>query len=228
MIFWLDHKDAVNENYGRELLELFSMGVGNYTKDDVRQCSRAFTGWTIYNALHHAMRVARDSVWPYGQLDWQFASRSDDHDNGEKTFLGKTGAFNGEDLISIICEQPATVRLVARHLYNFFVADEPPVPAWQVVPPRDPAALRTLIEAFIASNYEIRAVLRLLFNSDFFKNARFTKVKRPAEFVVGTVRLVGGQRFPDVEDITLALETGSMGQKLLDPPSRWWTLVSSC
>jgi uncharacterized protein (DUF1800 family) len=119
MIFWLDNKDshkgAVNENYGRELLALFSMGVGNYTEHDAGQCSRAFTGWTIHNAPHHSMRVARDSVWPYGLLDWQFEYQHDDHDDGEKTFLGKTGAFNGEDIIGIICEQPATARFVARH-----------------------------------------------------------------------------------------------------------------
>jgi uncharacterized protein (DUF1800 family) len=223
MIFWLDNKDshktAVNENYGRELLELFSMGVGNYTEHDVRQCSRAFTGWTIRNAPLHTARVARDSVWPYGRLDWQFEYREDDHDDGEKLFLGHTGAFDGERIIDIICEQPATARFVARHLYNFFVADEPQVPAWQSVPPRDPEAIRTLMDALVSSHYDIRSVLRVLFNADFFKDARFTKVKSPAEFVVGTARLAGGHDFPEVADITLALETGYMGQQLLDPPS---------
>ena len=142
MIFWLDNKDnhkgAVNENYGREILELFSMGVGNYTEDDVRQCSRAFTGWTIRNAAHHTVRTAQDSVWPYGRLDWQYEYRDDDHDDGEKTFLGRQGAFDGEDVIDIICEQPATARFISRHLYNFFVADEPQVPAWDTLPPARP------------------------------------------------------------------------------------------
>ncbi len=223
MIFWLDnkdsHKEAVNENYGRELLELFSMGVGNYTEQDVRQCSRAFTGWTIRNASLHAARVARDSVWPYGRLDWQFEYRDEDHDAAEKAFLGQTGAFNGEEIIELICRQPATARFIARHLYNFFVADEPQVPAWQTVPPRDPAAIQTLVDAFVRHAYDIRAVMRVLFNADFFKRSRFTKVKSPAELVVGTVRLAGGHRYPDVDDIALALETGYMGQQLLDPPS---------
>jgi uncharacterized protein (DUF1800 family) len=223
MIFWLDnkdsHKEAVNENYGRELLELFSMGVGNYTEHDVRQCSRAFTGWTIRNASLHTARVARDSVWPYGRLDWQFEYRDDDHDAAEKTFLGHTGAFNGEEIIDLICRQPATARFIARHLYNFFVADEPQVPAWQTVPPADPEAIQTLMDALVTHAYDIRAVMRVLFNADFFKQARFTRVKSPTELVVGTVRLAGGHRFPDVEDITLALETGYMGQQLLDPPS---------
>jgi uncharacterized protein (DUF1800 family) len=223
MIFWLDnkdnHKDAVNENYGRELLELFSMGVGNYTEDDVRQCSRAFTGWTICDAPLHTARVARDSVWPYGRLDWLFEYRADDHDAGEKTFLGHAGALNGTEVIDIICRQSATARFVSRHLYNFFVADEPQVPAWQTVPPRDPAAIQTLMDAFVAHQYDIRSVLRVLFNADFFKAAQFAKVKSPAELVVGTARLAGGHHFPDVDDITLALETGYMGQQLLDPPS---------
>jgi uncharacterized protein (DUF1800 family) len=108
MLFWLDnkdnHKDAVNENYGREILELFSMGVGNYTEVDVRQCSRAFTGWTIRNANLHTARVARDSVWPYGRLDWQFVYRADDHDDGTK-LLGHRGVRRDE-IIDIICRQP--------------------------------------------------------------------------------------------------------------------------
>ena len=223
MLYWLDNKDshkgAVNENYGRELLELFSMGVGNYTENDVRQASHAFTGWTIKNAAMHTARVSRDSNWPYGKLDWQFLYRDDDHDESEKTFLGRTGAFNGEDVIDIICQQPATARFIARHLYNFFVADEPQVPAWQTVPPRDPDAIATLMDAFVKYEYDIRSVLRVLFNSDFFKRAAFAKVKSPVELVVGTVRLVGGHRFPQVADLSIAQQTDFMGQGLLDPPS---------
>ena len=223
MIFWLDnkdnHKEAVNENFGRELLELFSMGVGHYTEQDVRQCSHAFTGWTMRNADLHTARVSRDSVWPYGRLDWQFEYQADDHDDGEKTFLGHTGRFNGEDIIDIICQQPATAQFVARHLYTFFVADEVQVPSWSEVPPRDPQAIEQLAEAFTQHDGDMRAVLRALFNADFFKAAQFAKVKSPAEFVVGAVRLSGAHRFPDVSDINLGLQAGFMGQQLLDPPS---------
>ena len=182
MLFWLDnkdnHKDAVNENYGREILELFSMGVGNYTEVDVRQCSRAFTGWTIRNATLHTARVARDSVWPYGRLDWQFVYRADDHDDGTKSFLGHTGAFDGDEIIDIICRQPATARFIARHLYNFFVADEPQVPAWPTVPPRDPEAITTLMDALSKSSYDIRVSpacalqLRLLQASDLCQDQK--------------------------------------------------------
>ena len=223
MIYFLDgkdnHKDAVNENFGRELLELFSMGVGNYTEDDVRECSRAFTGWTMGNASYHAVRALKMTTYPFGRIDWQFLFSEDDHDYDEKTFLGQTGAFNGEDIIDIICREPATSRFIARHLYNFFVADEPQVPAWQTVPPRDPEAVNALVDAFVKYDGDIRSVLRVLFNSDFFKNATFAKVKSPTELVVGTLRLAGEYQIPTVDDVSIARANTVMGQTLLDPPS---------
>ena len=214
MIYWLDncdnHSYAVNENWGRELLELFSMGVGNYTEDDVRECSRAFTGWTI------AAAIPRQA---HGRYDWEFEYQEEDHDEGEKTFLGHTGNFNGEDIIDIVCAQPATARFIARHLYNFFVADEPQVPSWLDVPPRDPEAIDTLAKAFVDSGYEMTEVLRVLFKSDFFKEARFAKIKSPAEVMVGTLRMVGGYKFPAPGIGNLSKEAGYMGQELLNPPS---------
>ena len=229
MIFWLDnnnnHGDAVNENFGRELLELFSMGVGNYTEDDVRQASRAFTGWTMHDAEFQTFRVDQMLLEPFGWQDWRFEYRAYDHDDGEKTFLGHTGRFNGEDIIDIICQQPATARFVARHLYNFFVADEAQVPAWNTVPPRDPEAITTLSDAYFEHNFDIRSVLRVLFNSDFFKRATFARVKNPAELVVGTARMAGGYEIPEFSHLELATMTDNMGQKLIDPPSveGWYT-----
>ena len=223
MIFWLDnkdnHKDAVNENYGREILELFSMGVGNYTEDDVRQCSRAFTGWSIHNAPLHASRVSRDSVWPYGRLDWQFEYLPDDHDDGEKAFLGERGNFGGEDVIDIICANPATARFLARHLYNFFVEDEAQVPAWQTVPPRNPDAVNRIADELVENDYDMRSTLRMLFNSDFFVESAFRRIKSPVEMVVGSARLSGSFDFPEVEDINLGYQSTFMGQRILDPPS---------
>ena len=214
MIYWLDncdnHATAVNENWGRELLELFSMGVGNYIEDDVRECSRAFTGWTI------SPMIPRGAS---GRYDWGFEYREEDHDDDEKTFLGETGNFNGEDIIDIICRQPATARFIARHLYNFFVADEPQVPSWSVTPPNDEPAIETLVKAFTDSQYDMRSVLRVLFLSDFFKDARFAKIKSPAEVVVGTLRMVGGYEFPAPGIGDLAKQSGYMGQELLNPPS---------
>ena len=226
MLIWLDnhtnHKDSINENYGREILELFSMGVGNYTEDDIKECARAFTGWTVKNGEYMAMMAQKDSIWPYGRVQWHHEYRAYDHDAGPKSFLGESGEFDGDDVVRIICRQPATARFVARHLYNFFVADEVPVPQWADTPPRDPDAIDRLAEAYFDHDHDIRAVLRVLFNSDFFKEATFRRVKSPAEVVVGTLRKTGEYRTPDGGDNGIFMvmeESGFMGQKLLDPPS---------
>ncbi len=194
MIFWLDnqqnHGTAVNENWGRELLELFSLGAGNYTETDVRECSRSFTGWTFETKIPRA---------PYGRFPWKFEYRPEDHDDGVKEFLGHRGKLNGEDIIDIIVQQPACARFICRHLYNFFVADEP--------------------GAFRDAKFDMTATLRVLFNSDFFKEARFQHMKSPAEVVVGTLRLVGGHELPAPGYGELAMHTAYMGQDLLNPPS---------
>jgi len=220
MIYYLDnqmsHKDAINENWGRELLELFSMGVGmdahpNYTEDDVKECARAFTGWGVGNAIPR---------YPYTHYPALFLYNPDDHDNGEKTFLGETGRWTGEDVINIIAKQPATARFISRHLYNFFVADEPQVPAWQNAPPTDPAAIKILEDEYFRTDYDIRSMLRVLFNSDFFKNARFARVKGPAEVVAGTMRIVGGFDQPKPGALfPISREIRYMGQDLLNPPT---------
>ena len=131
MIYYLDnnmsHKAAINENWGRELLELFSMGVGNYTEDDVKEASRAFTGWTVAPTFPPT---------PWGHADkLNFLYDPTDHDKDQKLFLGREGRLNGEDIVDIICQQPATGRFIARQLYNFFVADELPIPQWTNTPP---------------------------------------------------------------------------------------------
>jgi uncharacterized protein (DUF1800 family) len=214
MIFWLDnnenHRDAVNENWGRELLELFSMGVSNYTEVDVREVSRAFTGWTIAPKLPRL---------PYGRFPWKFEYKEEDHDDTDKTFLGQNGHFNGEDVIDIIVKEPATARFICRHLYNFFVADEPQVPSWTIEPARDEEALELMVDAFVSSGYDIKAVLRTIFTSEFFKKARFAKIKSPTEVVAGTLKMVGEFQFPDYGLLQIGKEPTYMGQSLLDPPS---------
>jgi uncharacterized protein (DUF1800 family) len=219
MVYFLDnclsHKGAINENYGRELLELFSMGVGmdgkfNYTEDDVKECSRAFTGWTIANNVPSQ---------PYGLYAAQFRYNPDDHDEGEKTFLGHTGNFNGEDIIDIICQQPATARFLSRHLYNYFVADDAQVPAWMETPPRDPETIKMLEDEYFRSGYNIRSMLKVLFLSDAFKNARFAKIKGPVETVISTMRLIGDWTEPKPGFEPVFDEMKHMGQELLNPPS---------
>ncbi len=214
MIFWLDnngnHRGAINENWGRELLELFSMGVGNYSEDDIKEASRAFTGWTI------GPKIPRN---PLGRFYWSFEYRPEDHDDGEKTFLGHTGNLDGQDVIDIVVNQPATARFLARHLYNFFVADEPQVPSWNITPPNDPDAIDQLIAAYDESDGDIRAMMRALFNSKFFKDARFSRVKSPTELVIGTARLAGNFEGPRPGFNSLAFECAYQGQELLNPPS---------
>ena len=214
MLFWLDnhenHATAVNENWGRELLELFTMGVGNYTEEDVYECSRAFTGWTMTPKLPR---------FHMGRWDWYFEFKEDDHDYGEKDFLGHKGNFDGEDVIDIVLAHPATAQFIARHLYSVFVADEVQVPAWQVTPPRDPEAVEVIANALTESAFDMSHALRVLFNSDFFKEARFTKVKNPTEVVVGTVRMAGGVELPGPEIFDWASHITYMGQELLNPPS---------
>ena len=133
MIDWLDnsenHAHAINENYGRELLELFSLGIGNYTEDDVKAAARAFTGWTFKQPWPR---------YPYSEgIAPGFTFDATDHDTEEKTFLGQT-VVDGEDVIEILVKQEACARFISRHLYNFFVADEPGVPSWSATAPRDP------------------------------------------------------------------------------------------
>ena len=171
MIVWLDNQDnhtgAINENYGRELLELFSMGVGNYSEDDIKEASRAFTGWTIGNTEYMVLRSDRDSDMPYGRIAWHFEFQEDDHDSGQKTFLGEEGSFNGADIVEIICRQEATAKFISRHLYSFFVEDEIPVPSWNDVPPKDPEAIDILVRSYFENNHSITEMLRtcLLYTS---------------------------------------------------------------
>ena len=217
MIIWLDnnenHKDAINENYGRELLELFSMGIGNYTEDDIKECARAFTGWTLGNAEYMAMRASRDSIWPYSRISWFYEYREGDHDDGEKTFLGETGRFNGEDIVEIIVRQEATAHFVCTRLFQFFAADDVDEAGEEVI--------GAMIRTYFDSNYEIRSILRTLFNSDYFKSedARFARVKGPVELVVGAVKLAGSYTAPTQGIEQVARQAMYMGQGLLQPPS---------
>ncbi|MCH2514755.1 MAG: DUF1800 domain-containing protein [Dehalococcoidia bacterium] len=209
MMYWLDnqnsHKDAPNENYGRELLELFSMGIddmgeGDYTEDDVKTAARAFTGW-----------ASKPTPPPFflGPFPMEFRFDASDHDNGEKSFLGETGNFDGENIIDIIVKKRATARFIAMRLYLYFVSDEP-----------DDEEIERLTDVFQETDGDIRSILRSLFNSDHFKSAavRFHKVKSPAELVFGAARLTDRFDIPDMDSSLLANQSLFMGQHLLNPP----------
>jgi len=221
MMYYLDntesHKIAVNENYGRELLELFSLGAGmneelNYSEDDVKACARAFTGWNIAPPY---------PPFPHGRSPWEFRFDPADHDQGEKTFLGVTGNLNGDDILDIICKQPSTARFISRHLYNFFVADEPQIPAWRLTPPRDAELVGAMEKAYFDSGYDITAMLRVLFTSEGFQteSVRYAKVKSPAEMVAGTLRLVDDHKEIKPGLFELSQEPKYMGMDLMNPPT---------
>ncbi|MYA61903.1 MAG: DUF1800 domain-containing protein, partial [Dehalococcoidia bacterium] len=183
--------------------------------------SRAFTGWTFRQPL---------SLYPVGHHNAVFLFDPDDHDYEEKTFLGHTGNFDGEDIIDIIVEQPATARFISRHLYNFFVEDEVQVPSWNTEPPKDEAAIQQLADVFMETGGQIRPVLKELFNLDSFKNAtEFKKVKSPTELVAGVLKQTGEFSSPTsgIHQFAITTLNGSlvegpmaiMGQRLMNPPT---------
>ena len=170
------------------------------------------------------------SLYPNGHYPAEFRFLSDDHDYEEKTFLGETGNFDGEDIIDIIVKQPATARFISRHLYNFFVEDEVQVPSWATEAPKDEAAIQQLSNAFLDTGGQIRAVLSELFNSDFFKQAtQFKKVKSPTELVAGVLKQTGefSSPAPGMSQLAVTTLNGSltegtmaiMGQRLMNPPT---------
>jgi uncharacterized protein (DUF1800 family) len=190
MLIWLDgvlnHKDAPNENYGRELMELFTLGIGNYSEDDVKAAARAFTGWSIDKERH-------------------FVFNASDHDDGPKTLLGRTGNFNGDDVVSMLVAHPATATRLATKLARFFVSDPP-----------DSRLVKDLAQTYLSSHYDIRSVLRALFKSDAFSSAAayHALIKSPAEFVVGTLRSL------DIRTDGMGLPPlmSALGQQLFNPP----------
>ena len=192
MLVFLDNGENVkkhpNENFGRELLELFTMGVGNYTERDVREAARAFTGWTN-DAL--AFKFDREQ-----------------HDFGEKAFLGRTGPFDGEDIIDAILAQPVTAEFMASKIYRFFVRDE-----------IAPAVKAELARTFRDSGYEMKPLLKRMFLSkDFYSPpATATQVKSPVHLVVSTYKKMSLGEIPTIPDF--GRMTGSLGQSLFNPPN---------
>ncbi len=193
MMIYLDlqqsRKEHPNENWARELMELFTVGIGHYTEGDIRESARAFTGYRLDNTTQ----------------DFQFAASQ--HDNTQKTFMNKTGAWDGDDVIDILMEQPACAEFIAGKLWRFFVEDEPPRNIVSAVASR----LR-------AKEYEIRPVLREIFSStEFFsQNAMHSHIKSPIEFLVQTTKLLETVLPPpNISQNAMA----QMGQLLFAPPN---------
>ncbi len=193
MLIWLDnidnHRSAPNENWARELLELYSMGIGSYTQADVLAAARAFTGWTLRRQVGGVV----------------FAFNPSDHDFGTKTFLGETGAFDGGDIIAIICRQPVTARFLATSMWRHFAAMDPPE-----------AVLDRLVDAYFGTDQSLLEVFRALFTSPelYAPEQRRARLKGPVEFTCGLLR----QLRADIDGRQLGAVLTGQGQTLYDPP----------
>ena len=192
MLLYLDNassnKTHPNENYARELMELFTLGHGNYSEEDIRQSARAFTGWTI------------------DRRAGTFATNPRTHDDGTKTFLGRSGNFDGTDIVEIIYEQPACSRFWAQKILNFFVYNDP-----------EPPLIDALANVIRKNNYELAPVMSTVLQSDVFYSPRAYRglVKSPVEYVVGTYNAFALNAI----DMPALRALQQMGQVLFYPPN---------
>ncbi len=181
-------KGHPNENFAREVMELFTMGRGNYTEKDIKEAARAFTGWG-------------------SKFNGDFIFRPFVHDNEQKTFLGKRGNYNGDDILNIILEQPQTATFITHKIYRFFVNDNV-----------DADVLNSLSKSFYHSNYDIAALMKNIFTSDWFYDEKNIgcHIKSPVEFLAGMRRMLSMQ-FDDAR-IEMVLQR-ALGQILFYPPN---------
>jgi len=200
MLIWLDNKDNVkgqpNENFAREVMELFSMGEGQgYTETDIREMARAFTGWTLTkgNTVDNPAKFIDDP---------------DKHDDGVKSFLGATGNFSGYDAIDIILKQPAPPRFLTGKLYRYFVRED-----------MSPDVNEKLAMLLRERNYELKPLLKTIFLSrDFYSDpSRGTLIKSPVTLLVSTYRKMGLSSIPGIPDFNET--TLTLGQSLFFPPN---------
>jgi hypothetical protein len=194
MLIYLDAngniKGKPNENYARELMELFTLGVGNYTEQDIRQAARAFTGWQTDD-------------------ESQFSFDRDLHDDGDKTIFGKSGKFDGEDVVRLCLDKPACALFITRKLYRFYISDTQTPPEKFLAP---------LTEAFRKSDYDIKALVRQMLGSRHFFSAHAyrQKIKSPVDLAVGAIWTLTSREVPQT---ALVPKLEDMGQALFAPPN---------
>lgn len=170
MMFWLDsqtnRKGSPNENYGREVMELFTMGIGSYTEQDVKEGARALTGWTL-------KRTSDTSRFVPARFD-----------DGNKTYLGQSGNLGLDDVVTILASSPNTAKFVGRKLARFFISDNP-----------DDGTVGAIANAYAGSNGDMKAVMRTVLNSDAFRdpNNFMNKIASPTEYVVTNLKLLGAK-----------------------------------
>jgi uncharacterized protein (DUF1800 family) len=174
MLVWLDGQDNIkgraNENFARELFELFTLGVGHYEEKDIQEAARAFTGWSF----------VRGKGSRYARAEYLFKPAL--HDSGLKTVLGKSGNLTGEDVIDHVCSLPRTAEFIVQKLWNWFVYPHP-----------QPATLKPFIDGFIKSDLDIKVLLRQIMTSEEFYSERSIRmvVKNPVDFCLTTLRAMG-------------------------------------
>ncbi len=193
MLIYLDGMRSVarqpNENFARELLELFTLGEGHYAEADIKAAARAFTGWSV------------------NRETGQFIERQGQHDDGEKTFLGKTGRFGGEEILAILLAHPRTAETVVQKMWLEFVSLKP-----------DPAEVKRLAADFRRGGYEIKPLVRAMLLSPAFRDPanRGALIKSPIDLIVGSVHMLG---LPVPEKTGLVRMLQGLGQVPFDPPN---------
>ncbi|MFT3826762.1 MAG: DUF1800 domain-containing protein [Chitinophagaceae bacterium] len=183
-----NRKDHPNENFAREVMELFTMGRGNYTEDDIKEAARAFTGWGA-------------------SINGEFLFRRQQHDTGKKTVLGKSGNFDGDDVLNILLENKQTANYITRKIYRYFVNDIP-----------DEAHISQLADRFYQSNYDIKELMAAIFSANWFYDAKNIgcRIKSPVELIAGIRRAL--PMTVTNEDAQLLLQR-LLGQILFYPPN---------
>lgn len=193
MILYLNNqqnrKAKPNENYAREVMELFTLGRGHYTEQDVKAAARAFTGWFT------------------NKFTGEFAFKERQHDTGSKTFMGRTGNWNGEDIIDFILEERQTARFLAQKLYRYFVNETP-----------NESAIEGIANRLYESNYDLRITMRYVLDSTWFYDAENVgnRIKSPIELLVGLSKTLH-VKFEDPKAIILPQR--ALGQVLFQPPN---------
>lgn len=238
MLYWLDNQENVvgkpNENFAREVMELFTLGVDNYTEKDIQEAARAFTGWR-YGI---GRRVNNQSP---RRVD-RFIFVADQHDNGQKSIFGKTGNFNGDEVLDMLCEKPETARFITKKMWEWFAYSDP-----------EPKLLDRLSKVFFDSKLEIRPLVKAIMESpEFYSEKSYRQnVKNPIDFALVVARQLGvGQQIaarinegienPQKDEnlgvntklvralgpcFAIHQSTTSMGMELMSPPdvSGWRT-----
>lgn len=193
MLLWLDQaqsrKQHPNENFAREVMELFALGEGNYTEKDITEAARAFTGWS------------------YDRLNQEFIYRRNQHDDSAKTIFGRTANFTGDEVLKLIVEQPQSARFISRKLWTFFAAENP-----------SDGLVDALTASFRANQLRFKPLLRAMFLSEEFYSPEVMRqqVKSPVQWLVSSVRMLE-RELPAAQLTANALR--QLGQDLLMPPN---------